>query len=207
VAVEVADSIECAGGVARAYEADFADAASAPSLVARVAADFGGLTVLVNAVGVIRDGLVMELSDDHIDVVLNVNLKSVLAVSRAAARYMMSAHHGSIVNVSSIAATRPRAGQAHYAAAKAGVEGLTRALAIELASKNIRVNAVAPGLIDSRMTEDVRTRRTDQLLRSIPLGRFGCPDDVAAAVRFLASREAAYITGHVLHVDGGRHCG
>ena len=191
------------GGHATAYEADLCEPAAADRLVEQVVADHGSIDVLVNNAGIIRDTLLFTLSDDDLDAVLELNLKAAFRVTRAAARHMMRRRRGTIINISSAAATKPGRGQSNYVAAKAGLEGFTKAMAVELAPKNIRVNAVAPGVIESEMTRQLREMAGDQILDRILLRRYGTPQDVAASVAVLASPAAAYITGEVLHVDGG----
>lgn len=165
----------------------------------------GGWTpgILVNNAGITRDNLVVRMSEDEWDSVLETNLSSLYRMCRACARTMMKARAGRIINVSSVSAALGNAGQSNYAAAKAGMEGFTRALARELAGRNITVNAVAPGFIDTDMTRALPAERRGDLTRQIPLGRMGEGRDVAAAVTFLASPRAAYITGQTLHVNGG----
>jgi len=197
------DAIREAGGASCAYEADLLRPDAAESLVARVIADQGSIELLVNNAGIVRDGLLFTMTDEDVDLVIDLNLKVAFRLTRVAARHMMRQKDGVIINVSSAAASKPNRGQSNYAAAKAGLEGFTRAMAVELASKGIRVNAVAPGVIESEMTRPLREVAADQILARIPLGRFGAPADVAEAVRFLASPSARYITGEVLHVDGG----
>jgi 3-oxoacyl-[acyl-carrier protein] reductase len=202
-AAELVQSIVTHGGGAQAYRADLSVPDGAVDLVSTVMAAHGRIDVLVNNAGIVQDSLLFTMSDDMLDAVIDLNLKTVFRVTRIAARHMMAARRGVIVNISSAAATKPGRGQSNYAAAKAGLEGFTKAMAVELASKGIRVNAVAPGVIESAMTQRIRDAAGQQILDRILLRRFGLPQDVAAAVSFLASDDAAYITGEVLHVDGG----
>ncbi len=202
-AAAVTDAIRAAGGSAAVYEADLYQPDAADALVSRVVADHGGIGALVNNAGMIRDGLLLAMSDEDVALVLDLNLAAAFRTTRAAARHMMRWKAGVIINVSSAAASKPNRGQSSYAAAKAGLEGFTRAMAMELASKGITVNAVAPGVIDSKMTRPLRDVAADRILARIPLGRFGTPADVAGVVGFLASPAARYITGEVVHVDGG----
>jgi 3-oxoacyl-[acyl-carrier protein] reductase len=182
---------------------DVNDAAGVEALVDAVVKEHGGLQVLVNNAGITRDNLAMRLKDDDWDAVLDTNLKAVFRCSRAVMRMMMKQRYGRIVNITSVVGASGNPGQANYAAAKAGVAGMTRALAKELGSRNITVNCVAPGFIATDMTDALPQAQKAALQQQIPLGRLGAPEEIAQAVAFLASPAAGYITGTELHVNGG----
>jgi 3-oxoacyl-[acyl-carrier protein] reductase len=196
--VEEAESVASEVG-GRAVKADVSDAGEARRLVDET----GDLDILVNNAGVTRDGLIARMSDEDWQVVLETNLSSVFYTCRAAARGMMKRRSGAIVNVSSIVGLHGNPGQTNYSASKAGIIGFTKALARELGSRGVRANVVAPGDVTTQLTEVLRDELKDVMLANTPLGRFGDPEDVAGAVRFLCSDEAAFITGEVLLVDGG----
>lgn len=179
------------------------DAAAAESLIDAIVKEHGGLQVLVNNAGITRDMLAMRLKDDDWDAVLDTNLKAVFRMSRAVIRPMMKQRYGRIINITSVVGASGNPGQANYAAAKAGVAGMTRALARELGSRNITVNCVAPGFIETDMTAALPEEQQKALLGQIPLGHLGKPSDIAHAVVYLASPHAAYVTGQELHVNGG----
>jgi 3-oxoacyl-[acyl-carrier protein] reductase len=181
------------------------DAAALDAVIDGIVKQHGALHVLVNNAGITRDGLAMRMKDDDWDAVVDTNLKAVFRASRAVMRTMMKQRYGRIVNITSVVGASGNAGQANYAAAKAGVAGLTRALARELGSRGITVNCVAPGFIATDMTEALPEAQQQALLSQIPLGRLGAAKDVADAVAFLASPEAGYITGGELHVNGGMY--
>ncbi len=189
----------------RGEKLDVNDAGAVSDLLGRIAKDMGGLQVLVNNAGITRDGLAMRMSDDDWDAVHDTNLKSIFRLCREVMRPMMKQRYGRIINITSVVGASGNAGQANYAAAKAGVAGLTRALARELGSRNITVNCVAPGFIETDMTHVLPEAQKAALLGQIPLGRLGQPGDIAHAVAFLASREAGYVTGTELHVNGGMY--
>ena len=190
----------CAGQVL-----DVNDAASAEATVDAVVKTYGGLQVLVNNAGITRDNLAMRMKDAEWDAVLDTNLKAVFRMSRAVMRSMMKQRYGRIINITSVVGASGNPGQVNYAAAKAGVAGMTRALARELGSRNITVNCIAPGFIETDMTAALSAVQQQALLAQIPLGHLGKPADVAHAVAFLASPQAGYVTGQELHVNGGMY--
>ena len=194
-----------AGIAGRGEALDVTDAPACERLIEALQKEFGHVAVLVNNAGITRDNLAMRMKDEEWDAVLDTNLSAVFRLSKLVMRGMMKARAGRIVNVTSVVGSSGNAGQANYAAAKAGVAGMSRALARELGSRNITVNCVAPGFIDTDMTRALTEAQTGVLVEGIPLGRFGQPEDVAAAVAFLASPQAAYITGVTLHVNGGMY--
>jgi len=210
--VGTATSDQGAAGITQALSAyagctgrklDVNDAPAAEALVDAITKEHGGLQVLVNNAGITRDMLAMRLKDEDWDAVIDTNLKAVFRASRAVMRPMMKQRYGRIVNITSVVGAAGNPGQANYAAAKAGVAGMTRALARELGSRNITVNCVAPGFIATDMTDALTEDQKKALLAGVPLGRLGSTEDVAAAVAFLASPQAGYITGTELHVNGG----
>jgi len=181
------------------------DAAAAEALIDGIVKEHGGLQVLVNNAGITRDMLAMRLRDDDWDAVLDTNLKAVFRMSRAVMRTMMKQRYGRIISITSVVGASGNAGQSNYAAAKAGVAGMTRALARELGSRNITVNCIAPGFIETDMTASLPEEQQKALLGQIPLGHLGKPQDIAHAVAFVASPRAAYITGQEIHVNGGMY--
>jgi 3-oxoacyl-[acyl-carrier protein] reductase len=199
----VSDALGAYGGLGWCLNVN--DGAALDSTVDRVVKQHGGLHVLVNNAGITRDTLSMRMKDDDWDDVLSTNLKAVFCLSRAAIRPMMKQRFGRIINITSVIGSSGNAGQANYAAAKAGVAGMTRSLARELGSRNITVNCVAPGFIETDMTRSLPEAQTAALLAQIPLGRLGSPADIANAVAFLVSPQACYITGTELHVNGGMY--
>lgn len=182
---------------------DVSDADRSRQVVDEIQKEFGAVHILVNNAGITQDQLAMRMKDEEWDKVIAINLTAVARLSRAVLRGMMRAKEGRIINITSVVGSIGNAGQMNYAASKAGVESMSRALAREVGSRNITVNCIAPGFIDTDMTKSLNEEVTANLLRQIPLARFGQPDDIAAAAAFLASPQAAYITGTVLHVNGG----
>ena len=202
-AADVVAAITGSGGIAVSIGGDVSDAAQAAATVTTAAEVLGGLDILVNNAGITRDNLVLRLSEEQWDAVLDVNLKGAFLCTKAALRPMLRQRSGRIINMTSVVAGTGNPGQANYAAAKAGLIGLTKSVAREVASRGITVNAVAPGFISTRMVEAITEEQRELVLGRIPLARFGTPADVAACVAFLASDDAGYITGQVLGVDGG----
>jgi 3-oxoacyl-[acyl-carrier protein] reductase len=203
-AQDVAAEIEALGRRCLVRQTDVSDAAQASDLIAGTLDELGGLYALVNNAGITRDNLLMRMKEEDWDEVMAINLKGAFNCAKAAVRPMLKARGGRIINITSVVGLQGNAGQANYAASKAGLIGLTKSLARELASRGITANAVAPGLVpDTGMTDELSADVQEQMLAAVPLGRAGTPEDVAHAVAFLASEQAAYITGQVLTVDGG----
>ncbi|MCX4160711.1 MULTISPECIES: 3-oxoacyl-ACP reductase FabG [Paraburkholderia] len=201
----ISEGFKAAGVTGRGAVLNVNDAAAAEALIDSTVKEFGALHVLVNNAGITQDQLAMRMKDDDWDAVIDTNLKSVFRLSRAVLRPMMKARSGRIINITSVVGSAGNPGQVNYAAAKAGVAGMTRALAREIGSRGITVNCVAPGFIDTDMTKGLPEAQQTALLTQIPLGRLGSPDDIAHAVAFLASPHAGYITGTTLHVNGGMY--
>lgn len=202
---ETLKRISAAGASGRAIRFDVADTSAATRAVEAVVAEHGRLDVLVNNAGIAVDSLVVRLKDEDWDRQLNANLRGAFALIRAACRPMMKQRHGVIINIASVVGETGNVGQAAYSASKAGLIGLTKSIAKELASRNIRVNAVSPGLIDTDMISELRAEARERMMEAIPLARLGTAEDVANAVAFLASDAASYITGEVLKVNGGMY--
>ena len=202
-AQQIGAALQQAGIKGAGLALDVNDATQVAAVLKEITYQFGEVSILVNNAGITRDTLLMRMSEDDWDAVLSTNLKSVFRLSQAVLRPMMKARRGRIINISSVVGHSGNAGQTNYAAAKAGMTGFTKSLAQEVGSRGITVNCVAPGFIDTDMTRDLPEEQRNKLLQHIPLGRLGQADDIAAAVAFLASPRAAYITGETLHVNGG----
>ena len=202
-AEEVVAQIQAAGGQAFMVQADVGDAAAVDAMVKSVVEQFGSIDILVNNAGITRDNLIMRMKEEDWDAVIHTNLKGIFNCTKVVTKLMMKQRYGRIVNMTSVVGVMGNAGQSNYAAAKAGVIGFTKSMAKELASRNINVNAVAPGYIATDMTADLPEQAKTDLQSQIPLQRLGNPADVASAVLFLVSPGADYITGQTLHVDGG----
>jgi 3-oxoacyl-[acyl-carrier protein] reductase len=202
-AESVKKEIEAAGGHALLLQGDVSSPEDVSRIFAEIKSQWGRLDVLVNNAGINRDTLLLRMSEEQWDAVINTDLRSDFLTIKAAARMMMRQRSGSIINISSVVGITGNAGQANYAAAKAGVIGLTKAAAKELAGRGIRVNAIAPGFIQTAMTDAIPEKLREGMIASIPLGRMGSGEDVARAAAFLASDDSSYITGQVLKVDGG----
>jgi 3-oxoacyl-[acyl-carrier protein] reductase len=197
------DEIKSSGGVALAVQADVSDANQATALIKAATDTYDKIDILVNNAGVTRDNVIMMMKPEDFDIVINTNLRSTWLCSKAAVRAMMRKRYGRIINITSVSGIAGQSGQTNYSASKAGIIGLTKALAREVASGNVTVNAVSPGFVLTDLTKDLPEDLTNQLNDFIPLGRWGEIQEVAHAVAFLASDEASYITGHILSVDGG----
>jgi 3-oxoacyl-[acyl-carrier protein] reductase len=200
---EVMEEIEQMGVKAIKIKADVSNEADVKSMIKEVVNEFQTLDILVNNAGTNKDNLIMRMKEEEFDHVINTNLKGAFLCTKAAARYMMKQRAGKIINISSIVGVSGNPGQANYVAAKAGVIGLTKTTAKEFATRNIHVNAVAPGFISTDMTDALSEEQQQGMLAMIPLEKFGQPEDVAKTVRFLASSDADYITGQTIHIDGG----
>ncbi|WP_156289032.1 3-oxoacyl-[acyl-carrier-protein] reductase [Oceanobacillus salinisoli] len=202
-AQEVVEEIEKLGVKACKVQANVASESEVKAMVKEVTSQFGSLDILVNNAGITRDNLLMRMKEEEFDQVINTNLKGVFICTKAVSRQMMKQRSGRIINVASIVGVAGNPGQANYVAAKAGVIGMTKTTAKEFASRNILVNAVAPGFIATDMTDELTDEQKNGMLDMIPLAKLGQPEDVAKVVRFLASDDANYITGQTIHIDGG----
>lgn len=204
-ATDIQQALDAAGAKGMGAVLNVTDAAACEALLGDIEKKFGSVSVLVNNAGITKDNLSMRMKDEEWDAVIDTNLKAVFRLSRLVMRPMMKARFGRIVNITSVVGSSGNPGQANYCAAKAGVAGMTRALAQELGSRNITVNCIAPGLIDTDMTRGLPEEQKAAMLKAIPVARLGQPEDVAHAVAFLASPQAGFITGVTLHVNGGMY--
>jgi 3-oxoacyl-[acyl-carrier protein] reductase len=204
-AAKIAAALAAAGHRGTGLRLDVTDAAAVDAAIAGVEARFGAITILVNNAGITRDNLLLRMKDEEWDAIMATNLKPAYRLAKAVLRGMMKARRGRIIQIGSVVGTSGNPGQVNYAAAKAALVGFTKSLAQEVGSRNITVNCVAPGFIDTDMTKALSDAQRQALLERIPLGRLGTPDDIAAAVAFLASPAAGYVTGATLHVNGGMY--
>lgn len=202
-AASISDYLKAGGLQGAGYELNVTDAAACESVIADIEKNLGPIGILVNNAGITRDNLLMRMKDEDWDDIMETNLKPVYRLTKLVARPMMKARWGRIINITSVVGCMGNAGQANYAAAKAGVEGFSKSMARELGSRNITVNCVAPGFIDTDMTKALSEEQRSSLVEHVPLGRLGSPDEVAEGVVFLASDGAAYVTGSTIHVNGG----
>jgi 3-oxoacyl-[acyl-carrier protein] reductase len=202
-AMEIESALQAMGVKAKAYQSNAADYAQTEAIVNQVIADFGGMDIIVNNAGITKDNLLMRMTEEAWDEVINTNLKSVFNVVKATQRQLLKQRSGSIINISSVVGNSGNAGQANYAASKAGMNGFTKSVAKELGSRGIRCNSIAPGFIETEMTHGLNEEQKKLWLETIPLKRGGLPDDVANLVVFLGSDMSSYITGQVINVCGG----
>ncbi len=205
IAQETSSELERLGVKSIAMKADVSNAADVSSIFETTVREFGSIEILVNNAGITRDGLLLRMKEEDWDAVININLKSVFLCCKEAVKVMSKKRYGRIINIASVVAFMGNPGQANYSASKAGIVGLTKTIAKEYASRDITVNAVAPGFIKTAMTESLPENVKQEMLKAIPMGRFGSVEDVANAVLFLAAPGSGYITGHVVHVNGGMY--
>ena len=204
-AAAITEALAAAGAQGKGMCLNVTDAEGVVEVTKAIAAEYGAISVLVNNAGITRDNLMLRMKEDEWDSIIDTNLSSVFRVTKACIKGMVKARRGRIINISSVVGATGNAGQANYAAAKAGLEGFSKSMAREFGARNITVNCISPGFIRSDMTDVLSDEVKDGLKSSIPLSRLGEPDEIAHAAVFLASKEAAYITGHTLHVNGGMH--
>ncbi|MDR5590382.1 3-oxoacyl-[acyl-carrier-protein] reductase [Christiangramia sp. SM2212] len=204
-AEELAKELESLGVKAKAYQSNAASFQEAQELIDNVANDFGSIDILINNAGITKDNLLMRMSEEDFDKVIEVNLKSIFNMTKAVQRTMLKQRYGSIINMSSVVGVTGNAGQANYAASKAGIIGFSKSMAQELGSRNIRTNVIAPGFIETEMTEKLDEKTVQGWRDAIPLKRGGKPEDIANACVYLGSDLSSYVTGQVIHVDGGMH--
>ncbi len=202
-AEKIVEEISSGGGLARAYHCNVADETACKTMISDIQKAYGRIDILVNNAGITRDNLFIRMSEEEFDQVLDTNLKGTFHTMKLVSKIMLKQRSGRIINMASVVGVTGNIGQANYAASKAGIIGMTKTAARELALRNITVNAIAPGFIHTDMTDAMKEVTKEQVLRQIPMGRMGEPEDVAKLVAFLASEEGRYITGQVIHVDGG----